>query len=1055
MLIVGGTTGGQSTNFASAELYDPATSTWSSAASLATGRYWHTATTLANGKVLVAGGYNNAAPFSLASAELYDPVTNAWSGAGNMTFARRHHTATALPNGLVLVAGGMGVSGSLTSAQLYNPANNAWSNTSSLAVARYQHAAAPLADGRVLVIAGLNDAAVRLAVAEVYAPDLTTQAPTLASPGSSGVFGGPVSVSFSLPEAALAGSVKLTFDNGAGTVRDVTLAPSEETAGAHTFSLPSFDLASAPQVLSAAGGNTIPDGTYTVTLSYQDALGNPAASANAGSVLIYSTLTPAGFFSATGYGPGEPAPLGFFVPTPGSTSATPAPPGTYVPTQGAIAPTPASPGFFVDSFAQIMQFSASPGTFVPLPGAAMATTNPVGTWSGLASPRVRSAPTPRNAAEYIVGPVFNSTYGANGGAIALGTLAATTPVMFTISNASADLGYADPLTDLGVVPNNVSGPDSASLSVIVGPASVLSEQESSDITLQVVPGAPGAHTATFSVQTDVGAEPGMPGAVYQFVVTWDVAITDPVSTLLASKNGAVPNAGTDARIQAGALWTTFGVPAVNEAGTVAYVGKWKAPAATTPSAVPAQSGVGIFVDGVLVVKVGEAAPDAGGATFKSFKDPVLNDAGEVAFIATLGGAGVTSLNDSVVVANVGGTLMLAAREGSAAPTGDGALWKSFASVAYASDAGSVGLHIEGRLLLATGSPAVTTANDALVVSASLTPPLGGPLPLVVSIREGGSVIGALPTELAKSWRFLASVSGSPGHGRALNNGADSPSFQVTLSSGRQVVANAAGTTAEACLFPGDVLASTALPAAQWKTFGAFSTATTPGDEGAYAMRAVLQSGIGGVVSANATGVFLNHPSESSGWEPVARLSGTAPGMGSGVFKTLGEPVLAADGSRVSFLAKAAGSGITTSDDDAIYTKLATEPLEQLARENGQPPDAPAGAQWKSFTSIAQPSNAAGPLFTATLRTGPQGTAGPGGITSAADTALYGVDSNGSVRELVREGQPLAGKTVKVFNVLKAASGSTGSSRAFNGNAQVVLQVTFTDATIGIVRIALP
>jgi N-acetylneuraminic acid mutarotase len=156
VLVAGGATGTASSRLASAELYDPATGTWSSTGSLATARRNHTATLLTSGpnagKVLVAGGEGSTG--TLASAELYDSATGTWSSTGSLATARRNHTATLLPNGKVLVAGGWSGSSMLASAELYDPATGTWSSTGSLATARQSHTATLLATGQVLVAGG-------------------------------------------------------------------------------------------------------------------------------------------------------------------------------------------------------------------------------------------------------------------------------------------------------------------------------------------------------------------------------------------------------------------------------------------------------------------------------------------------------------------------------------------------------------------------------------------------------------------------------------------------------------------------------------------------------------------------------------------------------------------------------------------------------------------------------------------------------------------------------------------------------------------------------------
>jgi N-acetylneuraminic acid mutarotase len=158
LLVVGGSYNEGYPIWTGAALYDPATETWSTIRTPNLPRYYHTATLLHNGKVLVVGGTSASLP--VLSVELYDPETDSWSRTGTPNTPRYTHTATLLPNGKVLLMGGVvtwGPTGSMSDrADLYDPDTGIWSAAATLNTARAWNSATVLPSGKVLVAGGIG-----------------------------------------------------------------------------------------------------------------------------------------------------------------------------------------------------------------------------------------------------------------------------------------------------------------------------------------------------------------------------------------------------------------------------------------------------------------------------------------------------------------------------------------------------------------------------------------------------------------------------------------------------------------------------------------------------------------------------------------------------------------------------------------------------------------------------------------------------------------------------------------------------------------------------------
>ena len=241
VLVAGGSA--SSNYLSSSALYDPGTNTWTVVAStLAVGRYWHTATRLPSGKVLLTGGIGAAG--SLGSTELFDPVSSIWSATPLAMATRRlMHTATLLSSGMVLVVGGQAPSGAaLATVELFDPGAGTWTTpAATMTTGRVGHTATLLPSGRVLVTAGA-DASGYLTWADVYDPATGTWAAAATATAMAGGRSRPTATLLPTGKVLLAGGINgMTilastelFDPGAdtwaATATAMTAARSAQTA---------------------------------------------------------------------------------------------------------------------------------------------------------------------------------------------------------------------------------------------------------------------------------------------------------------------------------------------------------------------------------------------------------------------------------------------------------------------------------------------------------------------------------------------------------------------------------------------------------------------------------------------------------------------------------------------------------------------------------------------------------------------------------------------------------------------------------------------------------
>ncbi|HSC79786.1 MAG TPA: kelch repeat-containing protein [Chitinolyticbacter sp.] len=127
-------------------LWDAMQGGWRSNATLAQPRRYATATVLGNGKVLIAGGQCTDCD---RAAELFDPATGTFSNTGPTQSGHYMNETVLLADGRVLLTGG-----SSRAIELYDPASNTWTLAGQLIRVQPHSRLALLGDGQTVILTG-------------------------------------------------------------------------------------------------------------------------------------------------------------------------------------------------------------------------------------------------------------------------------------------------------------------------------------------------------------------------------------------------------------------------------------------------------------------------------------------------------------------------------------------------------------------------------------------------------------------------------------------------------------------------------------------------------------------------------------------------------------------------------------------------------------------------------------------------------------------------------------------------------------------------------------
>jgi PKD repeat protein/N-acetylneuraminic acid mutarotase len=153
--------------------YDVAANTWTAIPPIPTACWESAAATGASGSIYIFGGEN-----AMNLLQIYNPVSNMWGSGASLPVGVRMQSAVAAPNGKIYVIGGYNGITAVNNNQIYDPVLDSWSTGAPLPTARCQFGATLGPDGKIYIVggktSGFNNQPPFFDLVDIYDPNTDT-----------------------------------------------------------------------------------------------------------------------------------------------------------------------------------------------------------------------------------------------------------------------------------------------------------------------------------------------------------------------------------------------------------------------------------------------------------------------------------------------------------------------------------------------------------------------------------------------------------------------------------------------------------------------------------------------------------------------------------------------------------------------------------------------------------------------------------------------------------------------------------------------------------------